>query len=226
MRSESTERPQLVERYKSLIRINLGVEEDTSGEVVIYRFYMVELRDEISYEGLVEMLIREKFTIADQLEILSVQDARVEQFLEWRQECRMVARQVLQITETVESVKEDKLFKLKCYDKSLNVDSFTINGNVEWFDSAKRLSIKNGVESGAALGREVYTIVFNGWNLELPNNMALRLLAQLECYAVECFNVTESHKLSISRLETIEEVNSYDYTKGYPDKLNIEVPVE
>lgn len=42
-----------------------------------------------------------------------------------------------------------------------------------------------------------------------------------ELYALECYNVTASHKANIEQLTTIEEVEAYDYTIGYPEKLVI-----
>ena len=34
---------------------------------------------------------------------------------------------------------------------------------------------------------------------------------------------TEEHKIAISNLSTIEDVENYDYTTGYPEKLRFEV---
>ena len=53
--------------------------------------------------------------------------------------------------------------------------------------------------------------------------MASSLLSALEMYALECFNVTAAHKKSVSELDNIEEVLTYDYKSGYPEKLKMEV---
>lgn len=42
-------------------------------------------------------------------------------------------------------------------------------------------------------------------------------------YALECFNVTAAHKKAVSELTTIEEVEKYDITAGYPAQLRMEV---
>ena len=42
-------------------------------------------------------------------------------------------------------------------------------------------------------------------------------------YALDCFNVTAAHKKAVAELNTVEEVLGYDYTKGYPEQLKMEV---
>ena len=193
--------------------------------------HQAELTEE-DYGPMVSTIIRERYS-ADDVEAITqayLTDPigyaeTFNEFQQWRDTAKRVARAVIGIEQTLQEAIVDKLQELKEYDKSAEVNSCYINNNPVWFSAEERLKIKNGIESGAVLGREAYTIVFNGWNLVLPNNTALQFLAQLECYAVECYNVTASHELAISRLDSIEEVNVYDFTLGYPEKLNIEVPV-
>ena len=52
---------------------------------------------------------------------------------------------------------------------------------------------------------------------------AIQLLSALEMYALECFNVTASHKQAVSELTTIEEVKAYDYKVGYPKMLEMSI---
>ena len=51
----------------------------------------------------------------------------------------------------------------------------------------------------------------------------IQLLSALEMYALECFNVTASHKAAVGELKTIEDVNVYDYKTGYPKMLEMSV---
>jgi hypothetical protein len=46
------------------------------------------------------------------------------------------------------------------------------------------------------------------------------MLGLVEVYASDALNVTESHKAAINALDDIEDVEAYDYTVGYPDKLS------
>ncbi|WP_287385849.1 hypothetical protein [Lachnospira sp.] len=49
------------------------------------------------------------------------------------------------------------------------------------------------------------------------------MLNALEIYAAEALNVTESHKAYINSLNNIEDIEAYDITQGYPEKLNLSV---
>ena len=49
------------------------------------------------------------------------------------------------------------------------------------------------------------------------------MLQALEIYALACYNVTEEHKAAVNALTTIEEVDAYDYTTDYPEKLSFDV---
>ena len=63
--------------------------------------------------------------------------------------------------------------------------------------------------------------ILNGQRVWLDK--ASGLLSALEMYALECFNVTAAHKKAVAELNTVEEVLGYDYTKGYPEQLRMEV---
>lgn len=64
---------------------------------------------------------------------------------------------------------------------------------------------------------------FNGVCYTINIDKALQMLSQIELYALECYNVTERHKAEINKLEEIEEIEAYDYTVGYPEKLRFEL---
>ena len=49
------------------------------------------------------------------------------------------------------------------------------------------------------------------------------MLSQLEVYALKCYNRTAEHKANVIKLESIDEMISYDYTIGYPDKLTFTI---
>ena len=74
----------------------------------------------------------------------------------------------------------------------------------------------NGIQCLAFLG-------CGGLKLVVDCDKAIQLLSALEMYALECFNVTASHKQAVSELTTIEEVEAYDYKAGYPKTLEMSV---
>ncbi len=92
-----------------------------------------------------------------------------------------------------------------------------------WLDRDTRASLRNTIESSIILGRENLNIWFNDMYVTLPVATAKNLLAALELYATDCYNVTAQHKVAVKELTTIEEVDNYDITSGYPEKLNFDI---
>jgi hypothetical protein len=60
---------------------------------------------------------------------------------------------------------------------------------------------------------------FGGQEFTFPISAWKQMLVALEVYAGDAINVTESHKAAINNLNTIEEVEGYDFTAGYPARL-------
>ena len=46
------------------------------------------------------------------------------------------------------------------------------------------------------------------------------MLYSIELYASACYDNTQKHKANIDKLETIEDVEAYDFTTDYPEYLN------
>ena len=55
--------------------------------------------------------------------------------------------------------------------------------------------------------------------LTLDIQTAKMALAQIQIYANQCYNVTEQHKAAVNALTDIEDVEAFDVTVGYPEKL-------
>ena len=80
-------------------------------------------------------------------------------------------------------LKEILLEKIRVYDKSTEINSFTLNGIVYWFDKATRVSLVNLVNScdkdvSLLLGTEI---------IVLSKEKAIKFFADLEVYASKCF---------------------------------------
>lgn len=119
----------------------------------------------------------------------------------------------------LESHKRAKLREIDCYDVSEYVNGFFLNGTLMWLDKASRSGLVNTLHSSTLAGRETINIWFKGIYIALPINQAEQLLASLELYATDCYNVTAQHKVIVSELQTIEEVDKFDVTLGYPNRL-------
>ena len=124
---------------------------------------------------------------------------------------------------TIEEAKEILLAEIDAYDKSSAVNGFSLNNTVVWLDKATRVGLMNSTSITKAMGQPTTTLWLGESKMEVPCDTAIQLLSALEMYALECFNVTAAHKKAVSELTTIEEVEKYDITAGYPAQLRMEV---
>lgn len=123
-------------------------------------------------------------------------------------------------TTALDVAKEEAIEQIETYDTSAAVNSFTLQGKQMWLSKETRVGLVNSVTIEKNAGKETTTLWFDGAKYELPVDTALQMLAALELYALECYNVTAAHKAAISALESVEDIVAYDYTENYPEKLN------
>nr|DAN76849.1 MAG TPA: protein of unknown function (DUF4376) [Caudoviricetes sp.] len=129
----------------------------------------------------------------------------------------------------VEDIQEDaleqaialKVEEIKAYDNSDNVNSFLLNGVVVWINREDRIGTRRAIELDIVAGNEVSEIWLQGMMLKVNSQLALKLLDKVEHYAYQAYNVTQRHIHNVRQLTTIEEVNKYDYTQGYPQQLEL-----
>ena len=124
---------------------------------------------------------------------------------------------------TVEEAKEKLIAEITAYDTSNKVNGFVLNGLLVWLDKATRVGLMNSTTIAKAAGQQTTTLWLKGIKLVVDCDKAIQLLSALEMYALECFNVTASHKAAVSELKSIEEVEAYDYKTGYPKMLEMSV---
>lgn len=124
---------------------------------------------------------------------------------------------------TIEEAKEKLIAEIKAYDTSSSVNGFMLNGLLVWLDKATRVGLMNSTAIAKAAGQEATTLWLKGIKLVVDCDKAIQLLSALEMYALECFNVTASHKAAVSELKSIEDVEAYDYKAGYPKMLEMSV---
>lgn len=119
------------------------------------------------------------------------------------------------------TAKARKLAEIDTYDTSGEVNNFLVDGSNTWLDKATRVGLMNSTTIAKNLGQEKVTLWLGSTQLTLTCDKAISLLSAIEMYAVQCFDTTAAHKKAVSELTTLEEVEKYDITAGYPDKLEI-----
>ena len=119
---------------------------------------------------------------------------------------------------TLEQAVQEKIWQIEEYDRSGAVNSFRVNGVSDWLTPDTRANYKNSIEAAEILGETHITFVIAGIVATSTLQDARIMLAKIQRYADRCTLVTETHKANVSSLLTIEEVDIYDYTVGYPDQ--------
>lgn len=117
-------------------------------------------------------------------------------------------------------MKKYLLKKINTYDSSSDVNLFYIGEYPTWLDKATRVGLKLRFDAELASGMTDTVLWQNGINFPLSITDALRMLNAIELYASACYDNTQKHIAAVNGLQTIEELLAYDYTIGYPDKLN------
>lgn len=189
-----------------------------------------------TYDKCVEAVIRDKYTAEQEMALVNkynsyqnsvtIDSAGVDEYndyLKYIFNAKMVVKRDLELEEALVIAKEKLFNKISEYDKSDEVNGFLLNGELFWLVRETRMSVSYSTSQEKALGNETTTIWLGGKSMVLPCEIVLGLLSQLEVYAKKCYNKTAEHKAAVDKLKTLEDVESYDYKSGYPERLNLEV---
>lgn len=119
-----------------------------------------------------------------------------------------------------------KLQAIADYDTSTAVNSFTLNGADVCLTRRHVWMLMNSTTIEKAAGNETTTLWFAIGGVEteivVACDAAIQMLSALKMYALECYNRTAQHKAAVAKLTTKEEVEAYDFTTGYPEKLTFD----
>lgn len=122
--------------------------------------------------------------------------------------------------ELLERAKRDLRNHIEHHDSSHEVNEFYMNGQPMWLDKATRTGLMLRLQAEQTVGKENTTLWYGTQQYELPISQAMQILYALEVYASQCYDVTQAHLAEVEKIQTIEDVENYDYTTGYPEKQN------
>lgn len=121
----------------------------------------------------------------------------------------------------IDMAKAAKIAEIAAYSDSDAVNSLTFNGIKTWLTRTVRDGYDTSITAAKNLGEPTVTFMVGDNEMQLPVEQARRVLDLVQRYADACFIVTERHKIAVRSLQTVEEVEKYDYTRGYPEKLSL-----
>lgn len=121
------------------------------------------------------------------------------------------------------TAKAQKIAEIDAYDTSPAVNGFYLNGERVWLDFELRDRVYQGNERLQRIGRTDTTLWLGKQCYNLSIEQAQNIISHIEAYAKDCYNVTAAHKKAVGELASIEEIEKYDITAGYPAQLRMEV---
>lgn len=121
------------------------------------------------------------------------------------------------------AAKQRKLQEISDYNTSDNVDAFLLNGEKHWLTRDERAMAKLSTEARQRLGHHTTEQCLGGKFYTIPCDTLLTMLARLEDYALSCFNYAIRQQAEVNALTSLEEVENYDVTKGYPEMLSFTI---
>lgn len=119
---------------------------------------------------------------------------------------------------TLDELKGMKIAEINAYDKSDSVNSFTLTGKKIWLDKETRVGLVNSISIEKETGRAQTMLWYNAEKYVIPIDDALNMLDRLELYALDCYNVTQSHFAAVKSLSDAGQVEAYNYKTGYPEQ--------
>lgn len=119
----------------------------------------------------------------------------------------------------IDMAKAAKIAEIAAYSDSDAVNSLTFNGIKTWLTRTVRDGYDTSITAAKNLGEANVTFMVGDNEMQLPVEKARRVLDLVQRYADACYIVTERHKIAVKALQTVDEVEKYDYTTGYPEKL-------
>lgn len=184
----------------------------------------------LDYATIKEHIIKGRYTNDEQIAIIlnSILNNASEEannlYLKM-QEWRDFAAKIAEISSTgdkeiteVNGLKEKLFDQIKAYDSN-EINSFTLNGINLWFDKDTRAGLRARFEAEKSLGKTETSLWYKDFMFELQIDDALSMLNYVEVYASECYDNTQRHYKTVKELMDVEALKTYDYKKGYPEKL-------
>lgn len=112
--------------------------------------------------------------------------------------------------------------EITAHDNSANVNSFVIGGLPMWLSWEQRSRLISSINAIEADGGTEMTKSFAGIDYTFTTVQWRAMVNIVEDYAGRCQTVTEEHRRAVAALTTVAEVEAYDFTTGYPQKVNFD----
>lgn len=154
-------------------------------------------------------------TMLDELFISSIRQPKMRELRAFGEELGMAEEEI------VSWMKPYLIKSIVKHDKSEEVEDFTIGDIHLWLDGELRYKVWENLEYCRKMGIEDTTLRHNGLAFPMTVEVGWQLYYAVIGYARDTWNVTETHKAEVQKIDSIQGLIDYEdtYKNAYPPKL-------
>lgn len=125
--------------------------------------------------------------------------------------------------EMLAAAKEERCDMAERYGLHKDRNSYIAHGYTLYVPEENRNRLRGFITNAYAVDRTTLTFWWDGHPFTYTTAAWDRDLIQYESFIYEVYSVLQQHLANIKSLTTLEEVEEYDYTTGYPDIIDFDV---
>ena len=191
---------------KAQLMSSLAANTSPIGDWKVMKIYEARMRGEADPYDF-EALATQRQEVRNRLNVISIELAKLDG-------TEPTPAQLLTLA------KAEKQTAITEHDNSANVNSFTVGGIPMWLNFDQRSRLKATLDAIEGEGGTEMTKSFGGIDYTFTCVQWRSMINAVEVYAGQCQTVTQEHRNAVDVLTTIEKVQQYDFTTGYPPKLS------
>lgn len=191
---------------KAQLMSSLAANTSPIGDWKVMKIYEARMRGEADPYDF-EALATQRQEVRNRLNVISIELAKLDG-------TEPTPAQLLALA------KAEKQTAITEHDNSANVNSFTVGGVPMWLNFEQRSRLKATLDAIEGEGGTEMTKSFGGIDYTFTCVQWRSMINAVEVYAGLCQTVTQEHRNAVDMLTTIEKVQQYDFTTGYPPKLS------
>lgn len=191
---------------KAQLMSSLAANTSPIGDWKVMKIYEARMRGEADPYDF-EALAAQRQEVRNRLNVISIELAKLDG-------TEPTPAQLLALA------KAEKQTAITEHDNSANVNSFTVGGIPMWLNFDQRSRLKATLDAIEGEGGTEMTKSFGGIDYTFTCVQWRSMINAVEVYAGQCQTVTQEHRNAVDVLTTIEKVQQYDFTTGYPSKLS------
>jgi hypothetical protein len=191
---------------KAQLMSSLSANTSPIGDWKVMKIYEARMRGEADPYDF-EALATQRQEVRNRLNVISIELAKLDG-------TEPTPAQLLALA------KAEKQTAITEHDNSANVNSFTVGGIPMWLNFDQRSRLKATLDAIEGEGGTEMTKSFGGIDYTFTCVQWRSMINAVEVYAGQCQTVTQEHRNAVDVLTTVEKVQQYDFTTGYPPKLS------